>query len=213
LLKDTTVNWLPVIGLGRRWSGDKFLTATAVLASDGVKGSSTVTITAMLSPAITPGEFVLIDQLTDTALSKWSPNSPLGDDSRGWFCRTNRPLSQVMEVDSVKDKTITFTTPLHIGFQTAFSAEIARYGEDWMGLAPQLFTQWSGVEDLYLEEGSSGNISLECCAHCWVRNVESAHTIGPSVDLASCFRCEIRDSYLHTSDDLNPGGAGYLLSL
>lgn len=213
LLKDTTVNWLPVVGIGRRWSGDKFLSAVVNLAADGVKGSRTITLAAAPSPAITAGEVVLIDQLTDTNLTKWSPNSPPGDDSRGWFCRANRPLSQVLEVESASGTTVTFTTPLHIGFQKAFTAQFARYGEDWLGLAPQPFTQYSGVEDLYLQKGSSGNITLSCCAHCWVRNVESAHTVGPSVDLVSCFRCEIRDSYLHTSDDPNPGGGGYLLSL
>ena len=50
------------------------------------------------------------------------------------------------------------------------------------------------------------------CAYCWVKNVESSHTDGSSIDLTSCFRCEIRDSYIHTSDNPNPGGA-ILLSL
>jgi hypothetical protein len=51
------------------------------------------------------------------------------------------------------------------------------------------------------------------CAYCWVKNVESAHSLGTSINLAGCFRCEVRDSYIHTSDNPSPGGDGYLIGL
>ena len=86
----------------------------------------------------------------------------------------NRPVSQVMEVESVNGTSVSFTTPLHIAFRTGRDAQLSRYGEDWMGPDPRPATKWTGVEDLYLEKGSAGNIQLEVCAYCWVKNVESS---------------------------------------
>jgi hypothetical protein len=213
LLKDNEVNWFPVICIGNRWSADKFLSSSVNLAANGIKGSRTVTLAPAPVPALAAGELVLLDQLTNASLTEWSPDSPPGDPSRGWFSRYDRPISQVMEVESVNGASVTFSTPLHMDFLTAYSAQISRYGEDWMGPNPVPATKWSGVEDLYLEKGSDGNISLNTCAYSWVRNVQSKHTIGSSIGLESCFRCEVRDSTIHTSDDPNPGGGGYLLSI
>ena len=213
LLKNPEVNWFPVICMGNRWSADKFLSASVGLAEDGIRGSRSVMLKAAPVPPLTAGELVLLDQVTDPAITEWSPDSPFGHDSRGWFCRMDRPVSQVTEVESADGTSVTFTTPLHNGFSTAFSAQLSRYGEDWMGPDPRPATRLTGVEDLYLEKGSDGNISLNMCAYCWIKNVESARTDGSSIGLESCFRCEIRDSYIHTSDNPNPGGGGYLLSL
>lgn len=213
LLKDPEINWLPVIGMGSRWSGDKLMSHSSDLASDGLRGSCSITLTEIPDPPLSEGELVLVDQLTDPELTAWSPDSPPGDESRAWFCRMNRPLSQILEVSSVSGPTVTFTTPLHIGFSTAFSAQLSRYGEDWMGPDPMPATVRTGIEDLCVEKGSRGNITMEVCACCWVRNVESRHSEGSGINMISCFRCEIRDSYIHTSDNPNPGGGGYLLSL
>ena len=213
LLKDTEVNYYPVVHLGKRWSSDKFLSASLDLAADGLKGSRDVTLNRVPDPPLAAGEIVLLDQLTNPDWTEWSLDSPPGHDSRAWFCRMDRPVSQIVEVESADGDRVTFTTPMHIDFLASFSAQISRFGEDWMGPEPVPATRWSGVEDLYLENGSDGNIFLAACAYCWVRNVESAHTEGSSIALSGCFRCEIRDSYIHTSDNPNPGGGGYLLSI
>ncbi|MBN1996495.1 T9SS type A sorting domain-containing protein, partial [candidate division KSB1 bacterium] len=213
LLKDPVVNWFPVICLGIRWSGDKYMEKTYDLASDGIKGSKTIHLETEPDPPLSASELVLIDQLTNDSLTKWSPDSPPGDPSREWFCRSNRPVSQIVEVDSVSGTTVFFSSCLHIDFLTEYSAQLSCFGEDWMGPEPRPATRWSGIEDLYVEKGSAGNINLVVCAYCWVRNVESKYSDGESIDLTSCFRCEIRDSYIHTTDNPNPGGGGYLLSL
>jgi hypothetical protein len=212
-LSKTDENGFPVILIGNRWSADKFLSATYPLAADGEKGSRTITLAAVPTPPLTPGEIVRVDQTTNPGLTVWSPDSPPGDPSRGWECRMDRPISQILEVASADGASVTFQTPLHIGFATAFGAELARYGEDWRGLDPVPATKWSGVEDLYVEGGTGGNIQLDVCAYCWVRRVESAHSIESSVGLVGCYRSEVRDSYIHTSDNPNPGGAGYLIDL
>ena len=203
-------NGLSVIVIGNRWSADKFMTGSINLSANGVKGSRAVTLASTPGPALAVGEIVLLDQVTNPSLSWWG-NCPSGDACRGWFSRNDRPISQVLEVESAGGNQVTFTTPLHIDFLTAYTAQLSRYGEDWKGLVPA--TRRSGVEDLYVEKGGGGNIALEVCAYCWVKAVESAHSIGPSASLSGCFRSVVRDSYIHTSDDPNPGGGGYLLAV
>jgi hypothetical protein len=211
---DQASSQFPVVIIGNRWSSDKILSSVN-LASNGVKGSRTVTLASAPSPALSAGEIVLLDQLTNPSLTVWSPKSPPGDPSRGWFSRYERPIAQIVEVESVNGTSVTFTTPLHIDFLTAYAAQLSRYGESWRGLLPA--TKWSGIEDLYVEKGNGGdqggNIHLFMCAYSWVRGVESAHSLGTSVNLDGCFRCEVRDSYIHTSDNPTPGGGGYLLGL
>ena len=182
------------------------------LAADAVKGTQTVTLASAPSPAITVGELVLVDHNTDNDPSVvWNHNQdPPGGGSRRWFCRQDRSLSQILEVTAVNGTTLTFATPFHTTFKTAYGAQLSRYGSG----APQPFLNHSGVEDLYLEGGRGGdyhgNIPVTMAAYCWVKNVESNHSIGTAVGLYSTYRCELRDSYLHTSDDPNPGGGGYL---
>jgi hypothetical protein len=216
LLKtDYSTSQFPVIIIGSRWSSSKFLTSVN-LAADGVKGSNVVTLASAPSPALSAGEIVYLDQLTNPNLTVWSSRSPSGDSSRGWFSRLDRPITQILEVASVAGTTVTFTTPLHITFQTAYAAQLSRYGEAWRGgVVPA--TKWSGIEDLYVERGQGGdgggNIHLFVCAYCWVKNVESAYSGGTGVNLDGCFRSEVRDSYIHTAGDPNPGGGGYLLGV
>ena len=71
----------------------------------------------------------------------------------------------------------------------------------------------SGIEDMTFTLGGDGNIVLEHAAYCWVKNVESNHTLGSSIGMGGCLRSVVRDSYIHTSDNPTPGGAGYLLAV
>ena len=145
LLKNPEINWVPVIIIGNRWSGDKLMDVSYPLAETGAKGSRSIQLAAAPDPPLTAGELILLDEETDPGLTEWSPDSPEGDDSRAWFCRMNRPISQVMEVESVSATSVAFTTPLHIAFRTAFHAQLSRYGEDWMGPDPRPATEWTGV--------------------------------------------------------------------
>jgi hypothetical protein len=202
----------PVIIIGNRWSADKIFQSVN-LAANGTKGSNTITLASVPSPPLTAGEIVLIDQVTNTNITVWSSRSPPGDPSRGWFSRYDRPVAQIVEVASVNGAQVTLTTPLHIDFLTAYTAQLSRYGEG--SLRPA--TKWSGIEDLYVEKGKGGdgggNIHLFLCAYCWVKNIESNHSLGTGLNFDGCFRCEGRDSYIHTSDNPNPGGDGYLMGM
>src|SRR5260370_1075909 len=110
-----------LITIGMQWF--KFTQSTN-LASDAVKGSQSVVLAS--NPGLSVGEIVMVDQITNPAITEWSSKSPPGDASRTWVTRPARPVGQVMEVQSINGNTIPFRTPFHIGFQTAFTAQLTR---------------------------------------------------------------------------------------
>ncbi|BCB89468.1 hypothetical protein Psuf_067810 [Phytohabitans suffuscus] len=183
------------------------------LAADALKGSTSVTLTS--DPGLKVGEYVLVDHVTsgDPAVEWGTEHEPPGSGSRRWFARQDRSLSQIVEVTAVDGPTVTFATPLHWSFRTVYKAQLSRYGEHTDGpLRP--FVEWVGVENIYVEGGAGGdyhgNIAMSTCAYCWVKAIESNHSVGTAVGMYGTYRSEIRDSYIHSTDDPNPGGAGYL---
>ncbi len=179
------------------------------LAADAVKGTNSLTLTS--SPGVQVGEIVLIDQVTDNDTRVfWGPQQdPPGGGSRRWFCRQDRSLAQMMEVTAVNGNTVTFSTPFHITFQKQYTAQLTRYANP--------FVYRAGVEDLYVYGGmggdGNGNIPVALCAYCWVKNVQSAWSVGTSIGFYATFRSVLRDSYIHETPDPNPGGAGYLTGI
>ncbi len=204
LLKDPGANY-PVIIIGTRWY--KYTGAVA-LTSDGLQGSRTASLAS--NPGLRVGELVVVNQLTDASLTNWGTRTDSG--KRGWFGEYDRPIGQVLEVASVSGTTVTFTTPFHITMKTANQAHLVRYSTTAGGaVAPGV--RYSGIEDLYVANGEGGdgggNIHLFAAAYSWVKNVESDRSYGNSVNLDGSFRCELRDSYLHTTTSPTPGGGGY----
>jgi len=179
--------------------------ASINLASDAALGANSITLAS--NPGIQVGEILLIDELTDSDPDVvWGPSfGPAGDGSRRWFSRQDRSLSQLVEVSAVSGNTITFNTPLHSAFQTAYTAQATRY------TVP--FVHWSGVENLFVWGGMGGdfhgNISVNWCAYCWVKNVEAVWSVGTNVGFYSTFRSELRDSFMHETPHASPGGSGY----
>jgi hypothetical protein len=194
-----------LITVGTRWF--KFTQSTN-LSADAAKGSRVAVLTG--NPGLSAGEIVVIDEVTDPDIVKWGAKSPPGDPSRTWFTRPDRPLGQVMEVESVSGNTITFTTPFHITFHTAYAAQLSRFSNAENGpVVPAV--KYAGIEDLYVRGGSGGqgNISLANAAYSWIKNVESDFQDGPSIAIDGSFRCIVRDSYLHSTQTPAPGGGGY----
>lgn len=196
------------------------------LTTDALQGTSTAQVKS--AAGLHAGDLVLVDMTTDpandtgawiekapaggTALAypyaEYNPSgSPPGDESRGWFSRMNRPLAQVMEIQSVNGTTLTFTTPFHMTFDVAHGAQLTPFTTSAVSNA--------GIEDLYVSGAPGGgpsqynNIVLALAKYSWVRNVESDQSNGYSVGLDMAFRCEVRDSYVHSTINPTPGGAGY----
>ena len=194
-----------LITIGTQWF--KFTQSTN-LAGDAAKGSQTAVLAG--NPGLNVGEIVLVDQLTNPDITEWSPSSPPGDPSRTWFTRPDRPVGQILEIQAINGNTITFTTPFHIGFQTAYTAQLTRFSNAPNGPVVPV-VKYAGVEDLYLSGGSGGqgNIWLSNAAYSWIKNIESDFQEGASVAIDASFRCVVRDSYIHSTQNPTPGGGGY----
>jgi hypothetical protein len=183
--------------------------ASINLAADAVQSTNSVMLVS--NPGIQVGEIVLIDMITDNDPDVvYGPSfGPPGDGSRRWFSRQDRSLSQLMEVSAVSGNTITFDTPFHITFQTAYTAQLTRYTSP--------FLHEVGVENLFVWGGEGGdghgNISVNNCAYCWVKNVEASWAVGTDIGFYSTFRSVLRDSYIHETPSPDPGGGGYLTGL
>ncbi|MBN1675949.1 MAG: DUF4082 domain-containing protein [Kiritimatiellae bacterium] len=181
------------------------LAGSTDLTADARKGTNSVTVAS--TAGLSVGQIVLLDKLTDDAITQWSDDSTM--DVRGWFCRTDRPVAQMMEIAGISGHTVRFTTPFHIAFDMAHDAQLARFA------TPAL--KYAGVEDLKAYGGSGGddggNFMVNMAAYCWLKNVDAEASSGAGVHMYHCFRCVLRDSYIHESRDPNPGGAGYGIDL
>jgi hypothetical protein len=183
--------------------------SSIALAVDALKGTNSVTLVG--DPGVKVGEIVLIDQVTDNDPRVWwgPEHAPPGGGSRRWFIRQDRSLAQILEVTAVRGNVVTFSTPIHITFKTEYAAQLSRYAEPVLRRV--------GVEDLYVYGGmggdGSGNVSVNHCAYCWVKNIEAHWSTGTSVGFYGTYRSVLRDSYIHETPDPNPGGGGYLVGL
>jgi hypothetical protein len=121
-----------------------------------------------------------------------------------WFSRKDRPTNEIKEIASVSGNTITFTSPLAIGYRVSHSAQLTpRY----------IHVTNAGVENLSMYGGADGELRFESAAYSWAKSVEVTQWIGEGVAINNSFRIEVRDSYLHTGSWPEPGGAGYIVSL
>jgi hypothetical protein len=122
-----------------------------------------------------------------------------------WFSRLDRPTAEVKQIASVSTATITFTTPIHIGYRLDHAAQLSRYGEPHVSNA--------GVEDLKLIGGDNGNLRFQLAAQSWARNVDNTVWHGEGFAIDRSFRIELREFYVHDAAWAQPGGGGYAISL
>ena len=214
---------LILVGAARWDSGDG---KSVDLAADAVKGAYAVTLSS--SGAFKPGQFVLLDELSGATWQPdpagrrliWAspdfrvvwqrhdPPAPDDDpfpDALSWFSRTDRPTNEIKQVDRVEGNTVFFTTPVHISYRAAHSAQLSTYG--------QPFVQNAGVEDLKVIGGDDANIRFAFAANCWAKSIDNTGWLGQGFGLDQTFHVEIRDSYVHDAAWPEPGGGGYAIAL
>jgi len=200
-----------VVQLGRRWVK---WTQAVPLAADVEHGSYTVEVES--NPGYQVGELVAINQLVDTERvgSWWNPiNQPDPDGpSRGWFTRQNRPTGQMLEIAAINGNVLTFTRPIRLNYYVSNEARIERLAYD-EGSTVRPPWRWMGLEDVHITGGTGGhgNVTFTGSSYSWAKNIESRDTDGPNVGFASSYRCELRDSVIHSTVQPNPGGGGYAL--
>ncbi len=198
---------------------------------------STATVNA-LSPALQVGELVNISEQWDANITWWGDlgggqctgngmcgfgqdwADPLSGTDQRYVAR---PVGQADVIAAITDNgdgttTISFAAPLHSAFRVDFAADVARIIPNQPGTTgipnqPGLPVSGVGVEDLSVANGGGGdawaNIYIVAAVDSWVKNVESFNANGGSISFDNSFRCEVRDSFLHTAGWPNPGGAGY----
>ena len=129
-----------------------------------------------------------------------------------WFSRTDRPTNEIKEIASVSGNTITFTSPLSIGYRTSHSAQLTRYTATGVERGNSVQVTNAGVENLTMYGGADGELRFESAAYSWAKNIEVTQWIGEGFAINNSFRIEVRDSYIHTGSWPEPGGAGYIIS-
>jgi Pectate lyase superfamily protein len=146
-------------------------------------------------------------------------------DAFGWFTRgypsnssspndtDGRMTNEIKEIASITGNTVTFTSPLSIGYRVNHKAQLTRYTANSNGGNGGIQVVNAGVEDLTTVGGSDGSIRFEVAAYSWAKNVEVTQWVGEGVAINNSFRVELRDSYIHTGSDPTPGGSGYAVSL
>jgi len=138
--------------------------------------------------------------------------------SMSWFARTDRATSEIKQIASISGQTVTFTSPLTIGYRTSHQAQLTPYTTDPSsgGHAADnrdIHVTNAGVEDLSLYGGADGGLRFEAAAYSWARAIEVTQWLGEGVAIDNSFRVELRDSYIHAGSWPEPGGAGYAISL
>src|SRR6185436_9174809 len=191
-LTKTTTTANPLILIGERWLQEA---GSVDLTADAPKGATSVQVKSTAGFSV--GQLVVVDETTDDSYVYWGTNAAVapGGPGRGWFTRYDRPVGQMLEIASISGNAVSFTTPLHIAFDTAHRAQITRYTIPYGA-------KYAGVEDLYVRGGQDDNVTLRFALYSWVKGVESEWSMGDSFALDSCLRCVLRDSYAH--DTPNP---------
>lgn len=149
-----------------------------------------------------PGDFVHVDERDD-------PDRIVTGDCT-WFKRMDgtvaRSVGQRAEIASVEPDAIVLATPMHAPLHARLRPEVVR-------LSPQPVRD-AGIEDLYVTGGVGANVDVQSAAYSWIRNVESDAVWGRHVSLSGCYRCVVRDSYVHhASHGYASGANAYGISL
>lgn len=203
-----TDNGYPAFSLGENIGA---VMGTSVnLTADATRGSYTATV-ASIPSGLAAGSLVRIDIDSHTVTNPDAYYNAIVDCACGaeyWFdfSRPWREFSQTLEVQSINTgtKTITFTSPLHYTFGTAYTAQLTPFTGFLKGVGIENLFVWGGVGGDY-----GGNISINSCVYCWVKNVESSWSNGASIAVTAGLHFEFRDSFMHETDNATPGGAGY----
>jgi hypothetical protein len=165
------------------------------LTVDAPRGSTQITVAS--TAGITAPGFILIDQVDDAQVWRYDC----------WYLKRqtssnpdqiNRSIGQIAEVVAINGNTLTLADPLNWSYTTALAAQVVRTE----------LTRDIGMEDLTVI-GVSGIYMW--AAYSWIKNVES-DTLdegGIHIELNGCYRCVVRDSYVHHSHNYNAGGNAY----
>lgn len=137
-----------------------------------------------------------------------------------------RSTMQETEITAISGNTITIKDPLYIDFPLSTSPQVWRTVPLNTGSIP-VGNRWDGIENIAVAGGNNmwgfpgGTVNFSYMAYSWAKGIEAdgerwnpfnpAHPgkYGYNIGLGRCYRCVVRDSYVHGSTDENPGGQAY----
>lgn len=202
------------------WPG--YGTPPVDVTADLPKGARAIPVADASGFAV--GDVVQLDQLDDPSYvhrggNRWWIRGPrASDDRRPVSAEGHRSQGQTVEVAAKAGNTLTIATPLHLGYRRALRPQVYRPTAPATHGGPTV--RYAGVEDLYVTGGRDGMIVMLNAAYSWIRNVESDGSpvtgrgmVGHHVRLQSCYRCVVRDSYVHDASDVVQGGGAYGIAL
>lgn len=202
----------PILFVGTKYYS--WIQQTAFTA-DAVKDTDSVTLAK--DPGLKVGEVVHVNETYDPALTWYNQDTGQDGDYQGWgegrkgAMAQSRPIGQAMVVASISGTTVKFTTPFHMNFRVARAAHLARIGNGNTPVGVPVHNV--GVEELTLSGGGggdqAGNLRFTGVSRCWAKHIESTQSQSSGFAIEGSVQCELRDSYIHTTQDPEPGGGGY----
>ena len=105
-----------------------------------------------------------------------------------------KKIAQLAEIIAKSGNSLTISKPLYVDY-----VNTGPNGE-YMIVNSYRNMSFCGIEDLYLERMNKipgNNITFTGAKYCWIKNVESVKCANWSICLKRCYRCEVRDSYIH----------------
>lgn len=164
------------------------------------------------------GDRVIMNRHTPTQTFQDDP-----PDAWGFFSRADpvnvatsaytdgRMTNEIKEIQSIVGNVVTFTSPLTITYRVSHTAQLTKYsnGHGW---GNSVHIQQGGVEDLTIAQSGGGGIFFTCAAYCWAARIEIDSCFGLGIGLSDSFRCEVRDSYVHTSAAPTPAADSYAIN-
>ena len=107
-------------------------------------------------------------------------------------------LHNIQPVDTDTDRFLfAHQTPIHMPYRASKKARLTRL----TGGAPAVTKV--GIEELTVSNGGGSDeariISFAAASYSWAKHVESTDSYGPAVLFKGAFRCELRDSYIHST--------------
>jgi len=147
----------------------------------------------------------------------WEQNCPATtnevDSPYGYADRVNAELHKISAIGS---GTFTFDSPLTIAFRQSGSHAAQIYLGPYYnqsGTGSHGMLQQAGLENISIMRGPNGNVSMQFCVYCWLKNVDSSYWECGAVNVKYSARSEINTSYLHHAARSTNNGCEYPLAL
>jgi len=115
----------------------------------------------------------------------------------GWSKDGSLARGQIVAVTSVAGNVVSFSPALY-----------SPYTHDPVAVPFDMAVDHAGVEDLQVRANNTGyaaNFSMDMCARCWIRGVESNYADGDHFTVFWGFHDEVRDSYFSNAFLHTPG--------